>query len=140
MKPYHNKIIYQYDRMRVLTRLPPFNLTRWEALKCIRVGVGIFVAALLKNLIARPGRRFLNSNTKTPPRIWICQLFNLPAPFPIRWPLGFLVKGRCGNVLNHTNRPVMSGFLTAFFKNTLNLKIWREDIRRGCKVLRPQSP
>lgn len=140
MKPYHNKITYQYDRISVLTRLPPFNLTRWEELKWIRVGVGILVAARLKNLIARPGRRFLNSKMKTPPRIWICQLFNLPAPFPIRCPLGFLVNGRWGKVLNQTNRPVISGFRTAFFKKTLNLKIWRDDIRRGCKVLRPQSP
>jgi len=65
---------------------------------------------------------------------------SLPDPFPIRIPLGFLVKGRCGNVLNHTNRLVKSGLRTAFFKNTFNLKICLADMRKGCKVFNPQSP
>ena len=106
----------------------------------ITVCVGIFVATVLKKCIALPSRKFRNSKTKTPPQVWICQAFNLPAPLPILIPLGFLVNGIWGNILNHTRRLVASGFLTAFFKKTFNRKIWRDDILRGCKDKRPESP
>jgi len=106
----------------------------------ITVWVGILVAIVLKKCTARPSRRFLNSKIKTPPQVWICQALSLPAPFPIRIPLGFLVRGICGNILNHTSRLVISGFLIAFLRKTLSLKIWREDILKGCRVNKPQSP
>lgn len=102
--------------------------------------VGIFVRILLKKCTARPGRKLRNSNTKSPPRILIDQALSLPAPFPIRIPLAFLVRGIWGKTLNQINRLVISDFLTAFFKNIFNRKICLDDIRKGCKVNRPESP
>ena len=134
------KKLYQNVVKRTLVVFEPASLIIFESLVFITVEVGILVAIVLKKCIARPKRRLRNSKTNTPPQIWICQAFNLPAPFPIRIPLGFFVKGICGNILNHTIRLVTSGFLTAFFKNTLSRKIWREDIRKGCSVRSPQSP
>ena len=104
------------------------------------VWVGILVAIVLKKCTARPSRKFLNSKIKTQQHVWICHSLSLPAPFPIRIPLGFLVSGIWGNMLNQTKRFVISGFFTAFLRKTLSLKIWREDIRKGCKVNSPQSP
>lgn len=118
----------------------PLSWIYFDVLKWIIVGVGNLVATFLKKWIARPGRKFLNSKTNTPPRIWICHAFSLPEPFPIRIPLGFLVKGMWGNVLNQTKRLVISGLRTAFFKKTFKRKICLEDILRGCIVRNPQSP
>lgn len=120
--------------------LEPANLITLVLANFTTVCVGILVAIVLKKCTARPRRRFLNSNIKTPPQVCICQAFNLPAPFPIRIPLGFFVNGIWGNMLNHTKRFVISGFLTAFLIKTLSRKIWRDDIRKGCKVNNPQSP
>ena len=68
------------------------------------------------------------------------QVFNLPEPFPIRTPLGFLVNGMWGNILNQTFRFVISDFLTAFFKKTFIRKIFLAEIRKGLKTRRPASP
>jgi hypothetical protein len=46
----------------------------------------------------------------------------------------------CGKTLNHTNLLVDSGFLIARFKKTFIRKICLDDIRSGCKVIKPQSP
>ena len=51
------------------------------------------------------------------------QVESLPEPFPIRIPLGFFVKGRCGNRLIHIERLVRSGLREARFKKILNRKI-----------------
>jgi hypothetical protein len=90
--------------------------------------------------VARPGRKFLNSNIKTPPRKLMDHAFSLPAPFPILIPLDFFVSGTCGKVLNQILRFVISGFLTARFKKTFNRKICFADIRKGCNDIKPQSP
>jgi len=104
------------------------------------VGTVILVTTFLKKKRARPGRRFLNSSKKAPPPRLTAHVFNLPAPLPIRVPLGFLVKGMWGNILNHTRRFVNSDFFTAFFKKTFNRKIRLADIRKGLRTFKPQSP
>jgi|TARA_B110000114_G_scaffold179476_2_gene213949 hypothetical protein len=108
--------------------------------KTIDVGTVIFVITFLKKYRARPGRKFLNSSKKHPPLKLTNQVFNLPAPFPIRTPLAFLVKGMWGNMLNHTRRLVRSDFLTARFRKTFSLKIRFAEIRTGRRTRSPQSP
>lgn len=66
--------------------------------------------------------------------------FALPFPFPIRAPIGFLVSGKNGKALNQQNRCVLSIFLTARFKKSLNLEICDDVNRNGRKTKRPLVP
>ena len=51
------------------------------------------------------------------------QVDNLPAPLPIRIPLGFFVRGKWGKRLIHNERLVISGFREDLLRKILNRKI-----------------
>ena len=54
----------------------------------------------LKKYIKRPLRKCLNSTNILPEGTKVNHNFNFPTPFPIREPFVFLVKGKCGKMLN----------------------------------------
>ena len=83
---------------------------------------------------------FLNSNSIIPEGNSVNHVDNLPVPFPILEPFIFLLKGKCGNKLNHTERQVKSNFLLDFFKNNLIRKMCLLFKRIGCKSFRPCIP
>ena len=68
------------------------------------------------------------------------QLDNLPAPFPIRIPLGFFDMGRWGKVENQNALFVKSDFLADLLRKSLNLNIRLAEIRKGLSSTKAMSP
>ena len=68
------------------------------------------------------------------------QVFNLPVPLPIRDPIGFLVKGRCGKILSQVLRLVSSERLEDLFIKSFILKILLLLNLKGCNRRKPTWP
>ena len=94
----------------------------------------------VKKYKARPLLRFFNSTRMTPVEILLNQILNFPLPLPILEPITFLVKGRCGNVLSQTLRPVLSDLRADFFKKSFSRNIFLLLIIRGFVKTRPTPP
>lgn len=108
--------------------------------KIDRVRVGSRLAICLKKYDERPYRKFRNSRIDIPPASCELQAYSFPTPFPIRIPLDFLLNGRCGKILNHAKRRVLSDRFVAFLRNIFKLKIRFPVKRNGLRFNKPASP
>ncbi len=68
------------------------------------------------------------------------QVASLPAPLPIRIPLGLRERGRWGNIATQNDRLVQSDLREDLFKKSFNLKILLADIRKGFSNISPKFP
>ena len=94
----------------------------------------------VKKCSARPFLRFLSSIKTTPVEILLNQILNFPLPLPILEPITFLVRGKCGNELSQTLRPVLSDLRADFFKKSFSLNIFLLFIIKGFVKTRPTPP
>ena len=89
---------------------------------------------------ARPNRKFFNSNRAFPLLICVYQDASLPAPFPIRIPLGLRERGKWGKTDSQNARFVLSDRRDERFKKRFSLKIFLAEIRNGRSVIRATCP
>lgn len=140
MKPYHNIKNYQNVLKKTDLEFLIGKLKKESVLNKNFVGIpNLWVNCFIKKT-DRPFRKFLNSIKTLPPLILVNQHSSLPLPLPIRTPLGFLVKGKWGNAVNHTNLRVYSDFRFVRFKNNLNLNNWLAVKWIGFKIIIPELP
>ena len=94
----------------------------------------------VKKCNARPFLRFFSSIKTTPVEILLNQILSFPLPLPILEPITFLVRGKCGNELSQTLRPVLSDLRADFFKKSFNLNIFLLFIIKGFVKTKPTLP